>query len=123
MTPTTTTTSSTTTTTTSTTFTPRMRRLAAGQSQYSPLTQYEQIVAALAKNGHYPACIDGDERKGHIAARRGYQNIKARVDAGLTTAVYVVHSSRLGRDASERLKQQRELKKLKVPIYSCQQGE
>src|SRR5437764_15493903 len=77
----------------------------------------------MSKNGHFLSCIDGDERKGHIAARRGYQNIKARVDAGLTTAVYVVHSSRLGRDASERLKQQRELKKLKVPVYSCQQGE
>ena len=81
-----------------------LRESDPGQSQYSPKTQYEQIVAAMARNGHYPACIDGDERKGHVAARRGYQNIRARVEAGLTTAVYVIHSSRLGRDADERLR-------------------
>src|SRR5947208_3384749 len=94
-----------------------------GQSQDSPQTQYTAIMAAMAKNGHYPACIDGDDRKGHIAQRRGYQNIRARVEAGLTTAVYVVHSSRLGRDASERMRLHRELRKLGVPIYSVQQGE
>ncbi|HKC72753.1 MAG TPA: recombinase family protein [Chloroflexota bacterium] len=100
-----------------------LRESDPGQSQYSPITQHEKIVAAMSKNGHFLSCIDGDERKGHIAARRGYQNIKARVEAGLTTAVYVVHSSRLGRDASERMTLSRELRKLGVPIYSVHQGE
>jgi hypothetical protein len=56
----------------------------------------------MAKNGHYLACIDGDQRKGHVRTRRGYQNIKCRVEQGLTTAVYVIHSARLGRDASSQ---------------------
>jgi DNA invertase Pin-like site-specific DNA recombinase len=58
-----------------------------------------------------------------VTTRPGYQRIKARVTAGLTEAIFVFHSSRLGRDASERLRLQRELKKLRVPLYSCQQGE
>ena len=56
-----------------------LRESDPNQSQYSPQTQYTAIVAAMAKNGHYPSCIDGDQRKGHISTRRGYQNIKARV--------------------------------------------
>ncbi|HKO25652.1 MAG TPA: recombinase family protein, partial [Chloroflexota bacterium] len=99
-----------------------LRESTTGQSRYSPQTQFEEIAKAMARNGHYPACIDGDERRGHVSARRGYQNIRSRVEAGLTTAVYVIHSARLGRDASERMKLARELRKLKVPIYSCQQG-
>jgi DNA invertase Pin-like site-specific DNA recombinase len=93
------------------------------QSQYSAETQHEQICSAMARHGYYPACIDGDEERGRVTTRAGYQRIKARVTKGLTEAVFVFHSSRLGRDASERLKLQRELKKLRVPIYSCQQGE
>jgi DNA invertase Pin-like site-specific DNA recombinase len=86
-------------------------------------TQHQQIVAAMAKHGFYPACIDGDEQRGRVTTRAGYQRIKARVAKGLTEAVFVFHNSRLGRDASERLALQRELKKLRVPIFSCQQGE
>src|SRR2546423_3383604 len=100
-----------------------LRESTAGQSQYSPTTQHEQIVAAMAKHGFYPSCIDGDEQRGRVTSRPGYQRIKARVAQGLTEAVFVFHSSRLGRDASERLALQWELKKLRVPIYSAQQGE
>jgi DNA invertase Pin-like site-specific DNA recombinase len=94
-----------------------------GQSQHSPTTQRDVIVELMARQGYYPACIDGDERKGHVATRPGYQRIKARVAAGLTEAVFVLHSSRLGRDVAVRIKLQRELKKLRVPIFSAQQGE
>jgi hypothetical protein len=41
-----------------------LRESMPGQSQYSPTTQHDQIVAAMAKHGYYPACIDGDDERG-----------------------------------------------------------